>query len=129
MPPHRAAGAELSAERNIAELCDRQRGLGQVGVMDHHDRRGIADNELQLGNGEAIIERQEHRTQPEAGELHLHRIRRVQRQHRDTVAALHLQRIAQMAGKSRDARHRVAIGERRPLARSISAVLSGLRRP
>jgi hypothetical protein len=39
--------------------------------MNHDLRRGVADDELQFGNREAGIQRQEHRAQPSAGELHL----------------------------------------------------------
>ena len=85
-----AAGAEQQRGRNVAELCDRQRDLGQIGVVDHHLWRGIADDELQFGNGEAGVQRQEHGADPAAGELHFQRIGRVQRQHRDAVAACDL---------------------------------------
>ena len=97
--------------------------------MDHHLRRGIADDELQFGNGKAGVQRQEHRADPEAGELHLQRIGRVQRQHRDPVAARDAEFVAQMRGKPRDARVELRIGKRRSLARSMAAILSGVRRP
>ncbi len=101
------AGTELQRGADVAELRHRQRGLGEIVVVDHHDRRGIADDELQFGNGETIVERQEDRAEPEAGELHLQRIRRVERQHRDAVAARHLQ--CSRANGRQDARraHRV----------------------
>ena len=79
--------------------------------MDHHLRRGIADDELQFGNGEAGVQRQEHRADPEAGELHFQRIGRVQRQHRDPVAARDLEPVAQMRGETRDPRVELRIGE------------------
>ncbi len=89
--PHRRRPApSRTVGGDIAELGDRKRGLGEVVVMDHHLGRGVADDVVQLGNGEAGVERQEHRADPEAGELHLQRIRGVQRQHRDAVAARNL---------------------------------------
>ena len=91
------AGAEQQRGRDVAQFCDRQRDLGQFGVVDHQHRRGVADDELQLGHGEAGVQRQEHRADPPAGELHLQRIGRVQRQHRDPVAALTLSRSRRCA--------------------------------
>ena len=91
---------------------------------------GVADDELQLGNGEAGVERQEHRADPEAGELHLQRIGCVQRQHRDPVAARDLEFVAQMRGEQRDARVELRIGEAGARWRGRSAaILSGVRRP
>ena len=105
------AGAEQQRGRNIAEPCDRECDLGEIGVVDHHVRRGIADNELQFWNGEARIQRQEHRADPETGELHFQRIGRVQRQNRDPVAALDVKFVAQMRGKVRDARIELRVGK------------------
>ena len=79
--------------------------------MDHHLRRGVADDELQLRNGQAGVERQEHRAEPAAGELHLQRIGRVQRQHRDAVAARDFELVAQMRGEARNARVELRVGE------------------
>jgi hypothetical protein len=79
--------------------------------MDHEHGRGIADDVLQLGHGEAGVQRQEHRADPAAGELHLQGIRRVQRQHRDPVAALDVELIAQMRGKPRNTGVELCIGE------------------
>ena len=98
------ARSEQQRRRDVAEFCDRQRDLGQIGIVDHHLRRGIADDVLQFGNGEAGVQRQEHGADPETGELHLERIGRVQRQHRDAVAALDAESVAQMRGKARDPR-------------------------
>ena len=56
--------------------------------MDHQHGRGVADDVVQLGNGEAGVQRQEHGADPAAGELHLQRIGRIERQHGDAVAAL-----------------------------------------
>ena len=103
--------AEQQRGRNVAELCDRERDLGEIGVVDHHLRRGIADDELQFGNGQAGVERQEHRADPETGELHFQRIRRVQRQHRDPVAARDFQFVAQMGREQRDPRVELRIGK------------------
>ena len=86
-----AVRPEQQRRLDLAEFRDRQRRLGEIRVMDHHLRRGIADDELQLGNGEAGVERHEHRAEPAAGELHFQRIGRVQRQHRDAVAARDLE--------------------------------------
>ena len=106
-----AAGSEQQRGRHVAEFCDRQRDLGEIGVVDHHLRRSIADDELQFGNGETGVQRQEHRADPETGELHFQRIRRVQRQHRDPVAARDLELVAQMRGEARDSRVELRIGE------------------
>src|SRR5262245_5226375 len=99
--------------------------------MDHHLRRRVADNKLQFRHGEAVVQWQEDRAEPEAGELHLHRVGRVQRENRDAVAASHLQRIAQMAGQKRDAFIELAIGkppaaceiDQRDLAWTAAAVM------
>jgi hypothetical protein len=79
--------------------------------VDHHLRRGIADDELQFGNREARVQRQEYRADPAAGELHFERIGRVQRQHGDAVAAPDLERVAQMGGQPRDPRVELRIGK------------------
>jgi hypothetical protein len=42
----RAARAALERRRNVAELGDGQRRLGELVIMDHHFRRGVADDEL-----------------------------------------------------------------------------------
>jgi hypothetical protein len=112
------AGPEQQRRCNVAELCDRERDLGEVAVMDHHLWRRIADDELQLGHGEAGVQRQKHRADPAAGELHFQRIGRVQRQHRDAVAAHDFQCVAQMGGKARNPRIELRVSET-PLAREI----------
>ena len=70
--------------------------------MDHEHGRRVADNIMQLGYGEAGVQWQEHRADPATGELHFQRIRGVQRQHRDPVAALDPEPTAQMRGKARN---------------------------
>jgi len=72
--------------------------------MDHELRRGIADNVRKLGHGEAGVQRQEHRADPAAGELHFQRIGGVVRQHRDPVAARDFHLVAQMGGETRNPR-------------------------
>ena len=59
--------------------------------MDHEHGGGIADDVLQFGHGEARVQGQEDRAQPSAGELHLQRIGRVQRQHAHAVTARDLE--------------------------------------
>ncbi len=113
-----AAGSEQQRRDHLAEFCDRQRHLGQIGVVDHHLRRRIADDELQLRHGEAGVERQEHGADPAAGELHFQRICRVQRQHRDPVAAHDFQPVAQMSGKPRNPRIELRV-TKAALAREI----------
>ncbi len=54
------------------------------------------------------VERQEHGADPAAGELHFQRIGGVQRQHRDAVAALDAESVAQMRRKPRDRARRAA---------------------
>ena len=106
-----AAWAERERGFDIAELGDGKRGLGEIGVVNHELRRGVADDELQLGNGEAGIQRQEYRAQPAAGELHFQRIGGVVRQHRDAVAARYPEPIAQMRGKARNPRIELRVAE------------------
>ena len=83
-----AIGPQQQRRSDLAEACHRQRDLGEVGIVDHQDGRGVADDVVQLGDGEAGVQRQEHRAEPAARELHFQRIGRVQRQHGDPVAAL-----------------------------------------
>ena len=106
-----AAGAEQQRGRDVAEPGHRQRDFGQFGVVDHQDRRGVADDVVQLGHGEAGVERQEYRADPPARELHLQRIRGVQRQHRDPVAAPDLEPVAQMRGQPRNPAVELRVGE------------------
>ena len=80
-------------------------------VVDHQHGCGVADDVVQLGHGEAGVQRQEHRADPAAGELHLQRIGRVQRQHRDPVAALDLEPVAQMRGEPRNPAVELRVGE------------------
>ena len=79
--------------------------------MDHQPGRGVADDVVQLGNGEAGVQRQEHRAQPPAGELHLQRIGRIQRKHGDPVAALDAEPVAQMRGEPGNAGIELRVGE------------------
>ena len=72
--------------------------------MDHEARGRIADDVLELGNGETGVQRQEHRAEPAAGELHLQRIRGVHGKHGDPVAARNSKPVAQVGGEARNAR-------------------------
>ena len=82
--------------------------------MDHEARGRIADDVLKFGDGKAGVQRQEHRAEPAAGELHLQRIGRVQRQHRDPVAARDSEPVPQMGGEPRNARVELRVGEVAP---------------
>ncbi len=79
--------------------------------MDHEGGRCIADDVLQFGDGEPRIQREEYRADPSAGELHFQRIRRVQREHGDPVAALDAVLLAQMRGEPRDPRIKLRVAE------------------
>ena len=96
---------------NLAQLCHRQCDLGKLRVMDHQHRRGVADDVVQLGNGEAGIQRQEHRADPPAGELHFQRIGGIEREHGDAVAALDAERPAQMRGEPGNAGIELRVSE------------------
>jgi hypothetical protein len=106
-----ATGAEPQRGRNAAEFCDRERDLGEVVIVDHHFRGGVADDELQLRHGQPRVQRQEYRADPETGELHFQRIGRVQRQHRDAVAARDAESVAEVRGQPRDPRVELRVGE------------------
>ena len=118
MPPHRRRRGRAAGWSRRCRALRRERRLGEIGVVDHHLRRAIAGDELKLGNGEAGVQRHEDGAEPSAGELHLQRIGRVQRQHRDAVAARDLERVAEKRGEARDAGIELRIGEA-ALAREV----------
>src|SRR3954453_4548524 len=82
--------------------------------MNDQRRRGVADDVLQLGHGEAGIQRQKHRAYPSASELNLKRIGGVQGEHSDAVAALDVEPVAQMRGEVRNAGVELRVGELAP---------------
>ena len=112
------SGAECQRGRHAGQLLYLVRDRGQFVVMQHQLRRGVGDNEFQLGHGEAIVERHEHRAQPPARELHFHRVGGVQRQHRDAVAARDTLRVLQMLSEARDAIVQRCVAQA-PIAREI----------
>ena len=79
--------------------------------MDHDLGRSVADDELQFGHCQPGVERHEDRADAEAGELHLQRIGRVQRQHRDAIALADAADVAEMTGEEPDAGIELRIGE------------------
>src|SRR5438105_11425968 len=79
--------------------------------MDHELGRRIADDVLKFGDREAGVQWQEDRADPSARELHLKRIRRVQGEHRNPVAAFDLAVVAQVRGEARDAGVELRVGE------------------
>jgi hypothetical protein len=106
-----AVRSEQQGGFDVAEFRDVQRGLGEIGVVNHQRRRSVAGDELQLRNGQPRIERHEDRADPPAGELDLQRIGRVQRQHCDAVTARNIPPVAQMRGEAGDALIEFGIAE------------------
>ena len=103
--------------RDAAELPQLLRHGFEFMVMRQHDRRGVAEDELQLMHGQPGIQRHENRGQPETGELDFQDVGGVGRQHSDALAAFDAQR-SQMRRQAVDALIERAVAQA-PLRRQI----------
>ena len=109
--------AELKQMRDAAAFLQFMRHLVEFMVMRQHDRRRIAQDEVQLVHGQSRIQRHENRSQPEAGELDFQDVGRIGRQHSHAVATLDAER-AQMRCQPVDPLVERAVGQA-PLCRQI----------
>ena len=126
-----AGRSELESAGYAAQLLELPRGVAEHVLVYEHLGAGVRDDVLELGDGEAPVERHVDGAELGAGELELETVGRVVGESRDAVALLDVELVAKRMRQPRgallhlgvgEAASRVQVDERR-LSRSLACVI------